>query len=440
MKLKFVSVTLFSCVIGFLSLNAQTDTLKLSLQEVFSLADKNNKDLKILSSQLENSAEDLRASKRQLLPEISAKASVSFLSDGLISDRDFTGFQTVDIPHFGNSFSLQVGQMIYSGGALSSAVNMSELGREISLTSFDKAKSSIRFLVAGYYLDIFTIDNRIKIYEKNISLTDELIKQTKARQTQGDALENDVLRYELQKADYELALQRLESNRRILNNKLNIAVGLKENSFIETDSSFFLMSEGIKDVSFYQNEAKTSAFANRLAQSEYLLAQEEMKISQSADLPKVYAFAQGTFDGPITMEIPAIDKNFAYWFAGVGISYDISQIYRNKPKKQMAKNKLYRQQINKQQTEENINAAVTEEYIRYTQSLREVSVLEKRVALSEKNYRTVLVRYNNGLALVTDMLDAANNLLSAELEQTNAKVNVLFSYFRLLCTCGEILD
>ncbi len=60
----------------------------------------------------------------------------------------------------------------------------------------------------GQYLDLYKIDNRIKVYEKNIELNRQLIDDIKAKQTQGMALKNDITRYELQMESLKLGLTR----------------------------------------------------------------------------------------------------------------------------------------------------------------------------------------------------------------------------------------
>lgn len=450
MKLKLISLTLFSCVImpttcvlaqadsSLFAVQSVQNIRKLSLREIFSLADKNNKDLKVLSSQIESTNEDISSVKQMLLPDISTTASVSYLGNGRIWDRDFTNSLTAEIPHFGNNFSLQVNQIIFAGGSIMSAVRQAELGKQISMTMQQQIKSGIHFLLAGYYLDIIKIDNRIKIYDENIALTDKLIKQTQIRMEQGYALENDVLRYELQKANYVLAKQRLESNREIINVKLNKAAGLDLNTVIKTseiDNGEFSVPDNI-----LQSENMASAHSYEVLMSDIALkqAQEGVKQTQSNYLPKVFLTAQEHLDGPITIEVPAIDKNFNYWFVGLGVSYDISQIYKNKAAKQKAKNNLYQSQINNDIAKDNVLIAVKEDYINYQQSLGEVSVLEKSAELSEKNYNTIYARYNNGLSLVTDMLDAANQKLSAELDLANAQINVLSAKIKLKYTSGGL--
>lgn len=40
-------------------------------------------------------------------------------------------------------------------------------------------------------------------------------------------------------------------------------------------------------------------------------------------------------------------------------------------------------------------------------------------------------RYQNGLAIVTDLTDAANMRLDAELQLANARINLVYAYYNL---------
>ena len=61
---------------------------------------------------------------------------------------------------------------------------------------------------------------------------------------------------------------------------------------------------------------------------------------------------------------------------------------------------------------------------------------EKSLELAAQNYSVVNNRYLNDLALITDMLDASNSKLNAELQLVNAQINILFNLYKLKKTAG----
>jgi outer membrane protein TolC len=54
------------------------------------------------------------------------------------------------------------------------------------------------------------------------------------------------------------------------------------------------------------------------------------------------------------------------------------------------------------------------------------------VELASKNYNVTLSRYNNGLATITDMLDASNTKLNAEILLVDSKINLLYNYLKII--------
>ena len=80
---------------------------------------------------------------------------------------------------------------------------------------------------------------------------------------------------------------------------------------------------------------------------------------------------------------------------------------------------------------EGVENGVLANYTNLLTSSVEVSTQEKQVELADQNYAVVKNRYDNDLALLTDMLDASNMKLSADMALVNARINMLYNYFKL---------
>ena len=59
-------------------------------------------------------------------------------------------------------------------------------------------------------------------------------------------------------------------------------------------------------------------------------------------------------------------------------------------------------------------------------------------SLANQNYEVIANRYANDLVLVTDLVDADNLRLSAEVQYVNAQINIIYNYYRLLYAAGAI--
>lgn len=51
--------------------------------------------------------------------------------------------------------------------------------------------------------------------------------------------------------------------------------------------------------------------------------------------------------------------------------------------------------------------------------------------LANENYEVTSNRYENEMALLTDMLDASNMKLTADLGLVNARINVIYNYYKM---------
>ena len=60
------------------------------------------------------------------------------------------------------------------------------------------------------------------------------------------------------------------------------------------------------------------------------------------------------------------------------------------------------------------------------------------VVLAKESYDLVRYRYEEGLAVITDLLDASNQLLDAQIQEVNAKMNIAYNYYRLQYISGTI--
>lgn len=68
----------------------------------------------------------------------------------------------------------------------------------------------------------------------------------------------------------------------------------------------------------------------------------------------------------------------------------------------------------------------------------ELRTQQKSVELANQNFQVVQNRYANQLALITDMIDASNVKLNAELQEVNAQINIAYTYYNVKYVTGKI--
>lgn len=403
----------------------------MGIDELFRLADENSRSIQSYRTGVDAAAEALKAAKAQRLPDIKGTASVSYLGDGHIWDRHYKNGMKVDMPHFGNNFALEVQQMLYAGCAISSGIELAELGKQMAQLDSEKNRQEIRFLLVGYYLDLYKLSNQMQVLQKNIQLTDRVIGDMRSRHKQGTVLKNDITRYELQKEQLQLQYTRIEDAYKIMNHQLVTTLHLPAGSEIVPDTT--MLSQQVLPLAEadWQQLAQQNHIWLKQAETSVLMGKQKLKLERSERLPKIALVAADHLDGPITIEVPVLDNNFNYWYVGVGISYNFSSLFKNNRKIKQSKLELRRAEQEHLLAQEHVENAVQASYTNFLTSFTDLRTQEKSVQLALQNYGVVDNRYKNDLALLTDMLDASNIKLGAELDLVNARVNVVYNYLKM---------
>lgn len=408
---------------------ATSDTLRLTLTDVFTRIENENQTMSMLRTAQEAAEEGIKSAKNARYPEINAELNVSYIGDSFLTDRNFSNYTKAPSPHFGNGFTLEAQQVVYAGGAVNAAVKMAEHEGHMSEAVISKSRQGLRLMAVGEYLDLFRTDNSIKVYKENIALTTKLIDEINARREQGLALAADVTRYELRLEMLKLDLVRLQNTREIMNYRLVNSLGLPEGTVI---SSILGDDEDMRDRS-RQNWQEIAADASpemKVSGIKADMALTRQKLVRSGRLPKIAVVAYENFNGPITFEIPPIDKNLNIWYVGLGIRYNFSSLYKSGHNLKQAAIEVRQAEQAKNVTEENLRNDVQKAYADYMQSYVELETREKSLQLADENYERIHDRYMEQLVLVTDMLDAFNMKLDAELGVSAANAEI---QYRLCC-------
>ena len=410
----------------------------MTVEELFSTIEQGNKSLQSERAAIDVAARAVETAKSERLPDLTASASVSYNGNIFITDRDFTNVQGFSSPHLGNSLTVQAQQTVYAGGAVDGGIQLAEVKRQQAEEGLSLTRDRQRLLALGMYLDLFKADNSIRVYRNNIELTERLIDDIKAKLAQGMALRNDVTRYELQMETLRLGLRKMQDQRAVLNYQLCNALGIEQEVIVPDSTSFLSATSQAAELSYWQTLAQQSSPTLRRADLGIEAARAELKIAKSDYLPKVALFAADNFNGPYVYDIPPIDNNVNVWYVGVGVSYSLSSLFKSNKNVRRAKAALQLSQDQRSVVNEQIDNDMQQAYTLYLQSYVDLRTQQKSVQLAAQNYEVVNSRYLEQLALVTDMIDASDTKLDAELKEVDARVNIVFALYKLKYIAGDI--
>ena len=207
-------VYLLSANLCFTQSLVVADSVRVSLPELFVWADTACVTMRLSASAVCAANEGVLQARSQLFPRVGVSVSGSYIGDAVLMDRNFSargtttvilpgvGAQSVDnglqpTPHWGNSFVFEVSQVIFTGGALKAGVELAKLNECIAELDMAKNRQEIRFVLVGYYLDLVRLANRRRVVAQHLAQTAQVLQLMRARESEGVALVNDLIRYEL---------------------------------------------------------------------------------------------------------------------------------------------------------------------------------------------------------------------------------------------------
>jgi outer membrane protein len=409
-----------------------------SIDEIFELTLQHSQSLKISTTGLDIAKQRLEITKSQRLPSISTSITAGYLGNALLIDNDFSNSVSIPMPHFANAVSLQANQLLYKGNAINNSIAASALQQQITMLALQENILSIKFLVAGNFFDLHKLYNQRKVYDENLKLTILRLKQITKLYDQGMVTRNDVIRSELQIANIKLTLQVIDNNINIINKQLTTVSGIPEEVIIIPDVSGLDKIRLENTISGYQSESLKNYPVVKLAEINVALAQKGVSIAKSDRVPSLSAYANNNMVRPVASASPALDKYSSGWQVGLNLSFNVASLY-NSPRNI----KLTRLQLDQAKEQEvlvrqNRSLSVNTAYVKYREALSLAETLKQNVQLSQENYRIIEKKYLNQLALFIDMLDASNVKLDAELQHTNAAINVLYTYYQLQKETGNL--
>ena len=448
-----LAITLIAEGAFFVPICAQERAVQtMTLTTLYDLADRQSQKVRVSEAALRAADEGVAAAKSALLPSVDLNLQGSYTGNAFMLSRGFSGNGTTDYivpgvgtvpvangkqdtPHWGNSFTAQVSQVVYAGGAIRSGIRMAELGKEMAELDVEKNRQEVRFLLTGYYLDLCKLDNQIEVVRQNIALTKKEIEQMKARREEGTVLQNDITRYEFQLQSLELTLTKLTDASTVINHQLVTTLHLPEQTVIvpdknELDTEINALS-AIAAQETWQQTAADNNLGIRQATVATNLAEQKVKQVKAESLPSVAVVAENQLYGPYTQDLIPKDCNVNVWFVGIGVKFSLGSLWKNKHNIRKARIEHRQSQEALALAHEEVENGVQANYTNLLTSYTEVKTQQKQVELANQNYSVVQNRYQNDLALLTDMVDASNMKLSAEMALVNARIGMLYNFYKL---------
>ncbi|RMZ59555.1 TolC family protein [Chryseobacterium nematophagum] len=428
------SVFVLPLLIGIIHINAQ-EKKTITLDEAVQLGIQNSKNLKIDAAKIEEATADLLEAKNRQLPEFKISGSYMYLPIEPTIDIKLPGVSTAGGPKVHQVLygSANLSVPIYSGGRIKYGIQSAKYLVEASKLSTENDKVAIAYNVAEAYNNLFKANQSIKVLEENLSASQKRDETFLKMENNGIIARNDRLKANLQTSNIELQLLEAKNNYNIANINMDLLLGLPENTEIEVDQNYIEEGEDAKPVDFYVNEAKDNRKDLQALAQQRKAAELGTKSAKAENYPSI-AFTGGY----VAADIPKFLTIYNAVNVGVGVQYNLSNLWKKNSSLQKSQAVEKQLEATNELLDDTIKLQVNKEYQNTDYSKKRIAVFEKSAEQANENYRITKNKFDNGLATMTELLDADAAQISANVGVINAKADAALAYRRLLQTTGTL--
>lgn len=434
MKTKIL-ITGLTLLFTLFKIEAQ-ETKSLSLEEVVEMALTTSDASKINNAQITNAEQALKVTKNNQYPDLDISGQYRYLTNADVKlqipvssgNSDGGEEQTSSSPKVNGLLmgSANVSMPIFSGFKLKNSISASENKLQAAIYNAANDQEELALRAIQTYLNLYKANATIKLFEDNLKSADQRVTDFSNMTDNGLLARNDLLKAQLQRANVELSLAEAKKNAKILNYQLNALLKLPEETKINTDVSAVTPNVNGLPSTSNRNDLKALSY-----QEEAL--QDQIKVAKGDYYPSL-ALVGGYI---------ALDLNNAITITnamnlGVGLSYNLSSLFKTKAHVKLAESQAEELRFKIDEATSQAKVSAQNAYEEYNLALNTFEVYEVSKEQAEENYRIVKDKYDNGLSDTNDLLEADLQQLQAKMNLAYAKADITQTYYQLLSAEGVL--
>lgn len=434
MKKIYKSVFALSILIFGNALNGQ-EKKSLSLDEAVMLGIQNSKNLKIDEAKIQEAIANYLEAKNSRLPSLKVSGSALALANADVNLQIGAG-SGGNSPKANSAFygNVAASLPLFTGGKIKYGIQSAEYLIEAAKRSTENDKIAIAYNVSQAYNNLFKANQSIKVLKENLSSSEKRDQAFQRLEENGIIARNDKLKANLQTSNIELQLLEAQNNYSIANINMDLLLGLPETTEIEIDENYLAELSESMPVSYYLGEATENRKDLQALDYQIKAAALGTKSAKSENFPTI-----ALTGGYVAADIPKILTILNAANIGVGVQYNIDNLWKKNSSLLKAQAREQQLSANNDLLHDQIKLEVNRDYQNAAFAKKKIMVYEKAAAQADENYRVTKNKYDNGLATITELLDADSAQINSNLNVLNAKADTALAYRKLLQTAGILI-
>lgn len=429
------SVIALSLFLGIAYTNAQ-EKKQLSLDEAVKLGILNSKSLKVDAAKIEAATADLLEARNRQLPDLKLSGSYMRLTNAnvdlkFLKETGATANTSTTSPNSALIGQASLSMPLYAGGRIKYGIESAKYLVEASKLTTENDKIAIAYNVAQAYNNLFKANQSIKVLEENLTASSKRDETFLKLENNGVIARNDRLKANLQTSNIELQLLEAKNNYTIATINMDLLLGLPDATELELDPYYIEELQEVKTVSYYLTEAQENRKDLQALDQQRKAANMGSKVARAENLPTV-----ALTGGYVAANVPKFLTIYNAVNIGVGIEYNLANLWKQNSSLKQSQAREMQLSATNDQLSDAIKLDINREFQNTNYSKQRISVFEKSAIQANENYRITKNKYDNGLATMTELLDADAAQISANVGVINAKADAALAYRKLLQTTG----
>ncbi|MDR0892755.1 MAG: TolC family protein [Mediterranea sp.] len=426
-----------SCLFAYVpALNAQTDSLFLTVDQLFEQGIRNS--LRLQADDLKEAIarEGAKAARSGRLPEVQVGLKGGFIGQPVIWQRGLAAPTTPDAPDWSQNYAVDLTQPLYLGGKIQRTIRKADIEKEIAELQTLNDQGEVKLALLNQYLNLFSLYKQHEVLVRNIEESERRLHDIRRMKQEGLITNNDVLRSEMQLTNDRLARQETENSITLVSQGINILIGQDENLLLKPDTTLLAQAVALESYDDYVRIAFANDPAMRMLRAQIRLANNDVSLSRAASRPTLSFYASNALARPVQRTMADMYNN--NWNFGLSLAYPLSSLYKNNHQIRAKKWTVALRRNEEGQKMQSLRMEVRTAYLRHQEALQRVEALRLSELQAEENYRIMQNRYLGQLAILTDLLDAYTVRLNVELQLVTARTQVIYTYYQLQKACGRL--
>ena len=316
---------------------------------------------------------------------------------------------------FSNGISVNI--PLYTGGLVEGKIDVAKLGKTNAHEEILRVEQATKYSAIEGYYGLLAYQELQGVYHEAVDNLQGHLDNVQAQYNVGTKAKVDVLSSDVSLANAKTTAITADNNVAVAESNLNNILGLPletKLNLADHQLPFDTYNISLQEATDYAMKYRPEVLQAAIAVQE---AERNIDIADAGNKPTVAItggndWADNTF--------PGIDANKRSWKVAAGVTYNFYDGGATKAKVNQAKQDLLVARETEQKTREAVQLEVKQAYLNIRSAAQKVEETQTVVDQARENYRIQNIRYQAGVGINLDVLDAQLSLNEAQVNHIQA--------------------